>query len=381
MWFEHARAISMATRRPPPKSLRTPSRTHQKAQHKALLSTRKTARPPAQLYIGAPEVEALLLHELGPEARPITDGVVATPSVRVADPIFARQRMNSVKRIAMAGTDAAAAAITALLDDTSPASVHVFAPEVARTGSTMRGQHPLHSVVVRLQQTLDDKLRGRREKGKLGPPTSHVLQVLVTAHDEAWVSVDEVDARALPLVAWPSPFVGGRAVNEADKDAPSSAHRKLREALRWLDVELGADDIVVDLGAAPGGWTRVARDAGAKVVAVDRARLDEVLERDPLVVHVKKDAKDIDLSSYAPTVIVCDVVWEPQHAVEIARRCLAVTTLRAAVITLKLKREPVQWDVLDEAKRLVRDAPLLARLKHLSANKHEVTLLLRRIAI
>ena len=67
----------------------------------------------------------------------------------------------------------------------------------------------------------------------------------------------------------------------ADYDAPSSAHRKLQEALIWLNETFRQGDVVWDAGAAPGGWSFEALKAGAKVYAIDRGKMDPILSENP----------------------------------------------------------------------------------------------------
>lgn len=374
------RWAAMASRRPPPKSLRTPTRAQAKITAKSQ-PKKRSVRPPRFVYVGSPETEALMLVDIGPTARAIAGGVVGADVDR--DPIFARQKLSAPETLTADTRDDLAAAIIAraTADGVSPRAAHVFCPEVARQGSARRTKHPLAHDAAALQEVLDAKLAGRREKGKLGTATAHIVQVLMTGPHEALVSVDVVGAadERDPLLAWPSPFRGGRAIDEASRDAPSSAWRKLEEALTWLAVDVDATDHAVDLGAAPGGWTRLLRDRKARVTAVDRASLDEAVAKDPGVTHLKKDALTVDLFALKPTIVVCDVIWEPKNAFAIARRTVAVPTTRAAVITFKLK-DPVDWELLDETRRFVRDLPAewSGRLKHLVANKQEVTLLLRR---
>lgn len=377
----------MATRRrPPPPSLRTLSKAQAKI-HDKRQDPKRHKRPSRFIYVGSPELEAALVAELGATARAVAAGVVGADVDR--DPIFARQVLKHPQALSAPTRDELATAIIAVVDkaEASPRNAQVFCPEVPRVGSAKRAAHPLQPEADRLQETLDAKLEGRRQKGKLGPPTGHILQVLMVGVTDVIVSVDVVgavgttDARGDALASWPVPFAGGKALAEHEKDAPSSAHRKLEEALRWLGVQVGADDVVVDLGAAPGGWTRIMRDAGASVVAVDRADLDSALAKDPKVTHLKKDALSVDLAELKPTVVLCDVIWTPDNAVTIAERVVRLHHARAAVITLKLK-EPLDQVTLARASRLVRDLPRAwsGRLKHLVANKLEVTLLLRRAA-
>jgi 23S rRNA (cytidine2498-2'-O)-methyltransferase len=259
-----------------------------------------------------------------------------------------------------------------------PGRAQVFAPELPRVGSADKEQHPLARDAARLAETLEKKTLGRRAKGKAGPATRHTLRVALVGPRSAFASVDDLDD-ADPLTAWPGPFPGGRAVAfETARDAPSSAHRKLEEAFAWLGTAPAADELAVDLGAAPGGWTRVLRDRGARVVAVDRGALDEALQRDPHVTWLRRDALDVDVAAIAPAWVVCDVIWAPERTIEVVRRSVAVDSVRGVVATVKLTR-PVDFDTLDAARELATGtAGFAGRVKHLVANKLEVTLLMRR---
>jgi hypothetical protein len=371
-------------KRPPPPSLRTLSKAEARKQPKPVAE--KKVRTPAFLYVGSPEQEALLVEELGPSARAVGAGIVGAEVRR--DPAFARQLLPAPRPISALTREALATALIALIDDAgvSPRAVHVFTPEMARQGSARKSAHPLAHDATALQEVLQLKVDGRREKGKLGPATPHLLQLLLLGPTEGLVSITDVTDGPFgkvtvgdALASWPVPFSGGRAVKETSRDAPSSAHRKLDEAMAWLGTKVTKHDVVLDLGAAPGGWTRVMRDAGARVIAVDRAALDSALAKDPLVTHLKTDALSIDMAAQGASIVLCDVIWTPDNAVVVAERVLKTTSVRAAVITLKLK-DPIDWGTLQKAQHLVRDLPgnWTGRLKHLMANKLEVTLLLRR---
>jgi 23S rRNA C2498 (ribose-2'-O)-methylase RlmM len=336
------------------------------------------------LYVGSPDTQDLLVAEL----RRRGDAVVVAPgfvqSALKADPVFARSVLwRPVFVRAQSLTDLA----TSLLALERAASfsderIQVFAPELLRTGSADKSQHPLATDARHLLEVLQKKSTGRREKGKAPPPSAHVLRVALVESRACWASVDEVGAHGDaddPLLSWPGPFSGGRAIAlEAARDAPSSAHRKLQEAFAWLGRTPSTGDVAVDLGAAPGGWTRVLRDQGARVVAVDRGELHESLQRDSLVTWLRRDALDVDLAVHGPTWVVCDVIWAPQHTLKVLGRAMALPSVRGVVATLKLTR-PVDFSVLDAAVDLVSShSAFEGRVKHLVANKQEVTLMMRR---
>ena len=61
----------------------------------------------------------------------------------------------------------------------------------------------------------------------------------------------------------------------------SRAENKLKEALVKYSINLKEKGIALDIGAAPGGWTKVLVDNGYDVVAVDPGNLHESLINNP----------------------------------------------------------------------------------------------------
>jgi len=69
-------------------------------------------------------------------------------------------------------------------------------------------------------------------------------------------------------------------VNRAQKDGyRGRAAYKLLEMNEKLDF-LKPGQVIVDLGAAPGGWCQVATAKGAKVIAIDLLEMDELADVD-----------------------------------------------------------------------------------------------------
>lgn len=262
------------------------------------------------------------------------------------------------------------------------ALLHVFPPDFLRRGSARPEQHPLSSAVDRLGELLSLKIEGRARKRGIEPSEGapdRLVQVLIVEGWRAWCSSSPLAYADDPLVAWPALFPGGHAPVEGYEDAPSSAYRKLVEALGWLGLRPGESDLVLDLGAAPGGWSYVALANGARVLAYDRAELDPALAAHPRLTHVKKDA-----FSNAPldeaTWLLCDVIDSPSRSLELIERALAEPGLRALVVTVKLK-PPIDLAPVRAAKALAADAASKgwqARVKHLVHNKHELSFLARR---
>ena len=90
------------------------------------------------------------------------------------------------------------------------------------------------------------------------------------------------------LSAWP----GGARHFAQTPEQISRAEFKLLEALETFGVALPSQGLALDLGAAPGGWTRLLLEEGLHVVAVDPAKLDERLAEAPLLEHYRGYAEN-----------------------------------------------------------------------------------------
>lgn len=168
-----------------------------------------------------------------------------------------------------------------------------------------------------------------------------------------------------------SRFPGGRVDGGEDKTAPSRAHRKLREALLRMGTAIGPGASCVDLGASPGGWTHVAVEAGATVVAVDRAPLAEPLMQIPLVRFERGDA-----FQFTPTAAVdwllSDIVAFPQRIHDLLDRWLGARLCRRFVVTIKF-RGADDYGKLQDIKRLLERRATDFEIRRLDSNKNETT--------
>jgi len=111
--------------------------------------------------------------------------------------------------------------------------------------------------------------------------------------------------------------LGGQRRMADDESAPSRSYLKVEEAYIVLNREPQPDETVVDLGAAPGGWSYSAAKRGARVIAVDNGPLKGGALNHPLIEHRLEDAFKF---SPAPGVVYdwlfCDLVEEPHHVMQ-----------------------------------------------------------------
>jgi 23S rRNA (cytidine2498-2'-O)-methyltransferase len=142
-------------------------------------------------------------------------------------------------------------------------------------------------------------------------------------------------------------WLGGQRRMADDDAAPSRSYLKVEEAYIVLGREPAADESVVDLGAAPGGWSYSAAKRGARVIAVDNGPLKGGALNHPLIEHRLEDAfkfapsfaKASEGTAAQPITydwLFCDLVEEPHHVMQnIAGPWLAHRWCRRFVINLK----------------------------------------------
>jgi len=157
----------------------------------------------------------------------------------------------------------------------------------------------------------------------------------------------------------------------------SRAEAKLREAIRKFSLVVPRGR-ALDLGAAPGGWTKVLVDSGMQVTAVDPGELDEQLAGSPGVTHVKARAENY-VGEGEFDLLVNDMNMDPDASAGIMVKLAPYLKPGAfALMTAKLVvRKPNR--LLSEMRPVLEEAYHVLRMKNLFHNRQEVTVLLRRL--
>jgi 23S rRNA (cytidine2498-2'-O)-methyltransferase len=176
-----------------------------------------------------------------------------------------------------------------------------------------------------------------------------------------------------------SDWAGGARRFRRERDQISRAEFKLLEALEIFALTAEGARAALDLGAAPGGWTRILRRSRVPVVAVDPADLDPALQGDPGVQHVRRLAED-----YLPTadrvfdIILNDMRIDARDSarlmVQAAERLIPSGW---ALMTLKLPKTETK-STMDAALKILRRGYEVIGARQLFHNRSEVTVALRR---
>ena len=178
-----------------------------------------------------------------------------------------------------------------------------------------------------------------------------------------------------------SDWAGGVRRFAREKEQISRAEFKLLEALEVFGIELPPRGRALDLGAAPGGWTRVLRQKEQYVTAVDPAWLHASLQKDKAVRHLRLTAEEY-LADYPDTydVIVNDMRLDARDSARLMGeygRYLYPHGL--ALITLKLPEK--RYDsALDHALNILRQHFTIAGARQLFHNRSEVTVYLKPVS-
>jgi 23S rRNA (cytidine2498-2'-O)-methyltransferase len=180
------------------------------------------------------------------------------------------------------------------------------------------------------------------------------------------------------LSDWP----GGRVRLSRDQAQVSRAEFKLEELLQVFRLRLPAEGCAVDLGASPGGWTRILRQRGMTVWAVDPGDLDRRIAADAGVQHARTTAGEFFRSSGMRfDLAVNDMRMDPMMSCEAMLDAAAHLRPGAlAIVTLKLgTRRPVES--VHRCLELLGRAYEVVHARQLHHNRHEVTVVARRGAM
>lgn len=227
-----------------------------------------------------------------------------------------------------------------------------------------------------IQEALRERLRKQHRRRlrcwRTGPEPFQrehsLVQLLLTDPEKGFVSV-----ASAPLPhqhrAMLSPFPLGEIPPAVDKAAPSRAFAKLVEAEVRLGRSIAPGETCVDLGAAPGSWSYVALQRGARVIAVDRAPLRDDLMRHPGLTFCRGDAFKFQPSASVDW-LICDVIAAPERSIELVMDWVARRLTRCFVVTIKFKGDG-DYAELDRLKQALPPMCDEFHLTRLCANKNE----------
>ncbi|HUF37370.1 MAG TPA: SAM-dependent methyltransferase [Anaerolineales bacterium] len=174
-----------------------------------------------------------------------------------------------------------------------------------------------------------------------------------------------------------SSWAGGEIRYRKEPERISRAEFKLLEALETFRVDFPKSGRALDLGASPGGWTRLLLEHGLEVTAVDPAELDPRLSGHPGLRHIRARFEDARLSGPFD-VVLNDMRLDARDSARLMADAVSLAAPGAlSVMTLKLPENRKALTAEAALRILARDWNVLAA-RQLFHNRNEVTVVLRR---
>lgn len=175
-----------------------------------------------------------------------------------------------------------------------------------------------------------------------------------------------------------SNWAGGMRRFAREEGQVSRAEFKLLEAFEVFGVELPARGVALDLGAAPGGWTRVLRQHDQYVTAIDPAELDARLARDSAIRHLRITAESyLQEGPDEFDIIVNDMRMDARDSARLMASFARYLYPHGwALVTLKLPEQD-RKPLLDQAFAILRRAYQVVGARQLFHNRSEITVFLR----
>lgn len=339
-----------------------------------------STNPYKNLLICRPGFEAALLEELADrnvhdvERVPQSPGLVGIGLQQEAPVpfcIFERQRMTVVGFILTEGLKPIAEATARevfgklLVKDPPSWTLHAY----AITEGLGRRITGIVNVLLRLASRILPALQAKRlEPGHLEPET-HVIQLCLT-ESGLWHGADV--ARDL---SHPAP--GGVGRYRLDPRSPSRSYLKIEEAFALLGVEPRAGERVVDLGAAPGGWTLAFLRRGCRVTAVDHGAMRIPAEYADRLTHRRENGLTFGLQDGQPPVdwLACDMLIPPGPALGLLRRWVGGKLARRFICNIKIPQQH-PWVAIKPVDDWLRSQKgLRYRIRQTYHDRREVTVM------
>ena len=262
--------------------------------------------------------------------------------------------------------------------------LHAFTPDPQSSpGFLARAEamgRDLQAEILRAQPALANTLRGEDTP----PPTAFVSHGSKHGMDATTGRVVQfclLEAGVWVSVAAPielsSSAPGGILRMPGDADAPSRSYLKLEEAFHVLGRQPQARQRVIDLGAAPGGWSYGCLKRGCHVLAVDNGPMKiRILGDLPgRLEHQRTNGLTFrPAQGWLPTDwLVSDMLVPPGETMGLLRRWLDNGWMQRFVVNVKLpQKNPVQA-LLPLLEYLEKVPGLRFRMTQLYHDRREVT--------
>jgi 23S rRNA (cytidine2498-2'-O)-methyltransferase len=162
--------------------------------------------------------------------------------------------------------------------------------------------------------------------------------------------------------------LGWHEFNEDKHIPPNRAYLKVWEVLCMNYIQLKPDDVVIDVGSSPGGWSWALSQHVKKVYSIDKAELDPKIASNLKIHYASEDAFAVKPNDYQDcTWLFSDIICTPQRLLGLIGDWHRNSDVKNFVCTIKFKGN-CDFDLLKEFTKYEN-----SRIIHLYQNKNEVT--------
>lgn len=333
--------------------------------------------PQPHLLTGRPEFSSALAEECtlgGARARVVEPGLVLTTHRPEHPLIFEHQRLPGAAFVPASQLKPISATTwTALMGELNRARHRWTWHAWSCPNDQQARVDGIANTLLRLARTwgpeLEDLHRPPHRAERMDDAL--VLQLCLT-RDGLWHST-------APMSALSCRQPGGAVRMKDDPQAPSRSYLKIEEAFFRMNEWPQPDQHVVDLGAAPGGWTLAFAKRGCHVIAVDNGPLKLPVPGPGwgTVDHRTTDGVTFVWPASQPPVdwLVADMLVPPVQAGAMLARWLKGPAMRRWVINVKLPQgSPLA--ALRPLQNLIRQqTDFHVAIRHLYHDREEVTLM------
>jgi len=172
-------------------------------------------------------------------------------------------------------------------------------------------------------------------------------------------------------------FWNGQKRMSFDEKSPSRSYLKIEEAFFNLKERPAYGETVIDLGAAPGGWSYSSSKEGAKVFAIDNGPLKDGAANNDSILHIQEDGFTITPAKLGGITIdwfLCDMIENPERVLKLLLKWIDNKWCNKFVINLKFgHHQPEKIISLIDESRL-RDKTSYMKILHLFHDRQEFTI-------
>ena len=314
--------------------------------------------------------EQALATESGGRFDPAQPGMVLLETTPPAAPfIFERQRMIAAQSLSAEATRPLA--LQTARDMLAP----ILAEDTLWTTHAWSADPDMLSRVQGLEKALLQHAKKIdtgtwkcwRKPEKLAARNTGFALQLFRSGEQVWHSVS-------PIEQLPDPYPGGIRRMKMDPDSPSRSYLKMEEALSYLDEEPQPGQRVVDLGAAPGGWSWSFLKRGCEVTSVDNGpmKIEQPEAFGGSLTHVRADG-----ITYLPETpvdwMVCDMLIPPGQVIGMLRKWIDQGMTTRLIFNVKLPQQEAYEGLRPLAEYLETATNGGLRIKQLYHDRREVT--------